>query len=108
MHPVARIFGIIGIFFVVTMSWLILGGVTSHRTSTQAGETQSKIAELWGNPQTQKAPQLDFHWTTERTVTKTETVNGKEKYVTETIVDEHKKAVSFASSELDVNLRLDQ
>jgi hypothetical protein len=108
MNPVLRIVGIIFAFFVTSIGWLILGGVTTSRTSGQQGELRGEVADLWGHPQTQAAPGLNFAWVTEREVVKTEKVGGEEKLVRERVAETQQKEMSPASSRLAVDLHLDR
>jgi len=100
---VANIF----VFCVVTVAWLVLGGVTSSRKSEQSTKLRSSVQNLWGNPQVQHAPALSFHWVTEKPNVRTETKNGVEVQVSEVITEQHERAVPLASSRIDVNLSSD-
>ncbi len=108
MKPILRIFAIGLIFVCISIAWLILGGIMHDRTSSQGRELRESVSELWGQPQTQQAPSFTFHWETQRTVRHQETVAGKTRYVEEITTDSHNKKVSADSTDLDVNLHLDQ
>ena len=64
MTSVLRLVGIIFVFFVALVGWFALGGVMTHRTSTQSSRLQSSVAELWGSTHRQAAPELTFEWKT--------------------------------------------
>jgi hypothetical protein len=48
------------IYVVTTCGWLILGYVTSHRTSARDSELRGQVGELWGGEHTQVAPSLEL------------------------------------------------
>src|SRR5207248_4871283 len=78
MHPLFRLFGIIGVFILASVAWAILGGVTSSRTSDQQANLDGRVADLWGSPETQAAPTFDLRWMEEETKTEQITdANGK-------------------------------
>ena len=62
MSPIWRIVGIGFAFFITSTAWLVLGGVTSLRSSQSRSELSGDEAELWGRPQTLAAPSLSFSW----------------------------------------------
>src|SRR5678816_1266751 len=62
MHPFVRILGIMAVFTTAALGWLILGGVTSSRTSDQRSALDGRVADLWGSPQAQAAPTFELHW----------------------------------------------
>ncbi|MBI3178526.1 MAG: hypothetical protein HYZ27_02625, partial [Deltaproteobacteria bacterium] len=108
MSQVLRIFGIIVVFGMTSVAWLILGGVTTSRTSSQASGLADDVAELWGREQQQRAPSFTVHWKTYETQERTETVDGKVKIVRSRQTLHHSKEVFPAASTLSVNLGLDQ
>ena len=74
MHPFVRLIGIIGVFVMAAVGWLILGGVTSSRTTDQRSTLDGRVADLWGSPQTQPAPSFELRWSEEETKTEQITV----------------------------------
>ncbi len=109
MMQVLRLAAVAAIFAGIAVAWLMFGAVMQDRTGRQGRKLQGQVAELWGAPQSQQAPSLVFQWTTEREATRTERDDdGQVRTVTETLVDHHQKAVSPASTEIAVDLRLDQ
>ncbi len=62
MSPFLRIFGIACVFMLALTAWMLLGGVTTARTSDQDGTLSSRVQELWGSPQAQQAPSAALVW----------------------------------------------
>lgn len=109
MHPILRIFGIMCVFTVATVGWIILGAVTGSRTNDQKGALEGRVADLWGSPQTQTAPNFELHWTEQDTKTELVTDSSgrtSSKKTVETVV--RTKAVDPVRSRISVDLRLDQ
>jgi len=109
MHPVVRLFGIIGVFMLASVGWAILGGVTSSRTSDQQTNLDGRVADLWGSPETQAAPTFDLRWLEEETKTEQITdANGKTstKKTVEKVA--RAQAVDPIQSRIHVDLHLDQ
>ena len=109
MHPLLRIFGIMGVFMLATLGWLILGAVTGSRTNDQRGTLEGRVADLWGSPQIQSAPSFELQWTEQET--KTEQVTDAIGHTTtkktvETVP--RVKVVDPVRSRLAVDLHLDQ
>src|SRR5258706_7648794 len=109
MHPFVRLVGIISVFMLSAIGWLVLGGVTSSRTSDQRSSLDGRVADLWGSPQTQAAPVFELHWT--EVETKTEQIidsSGQTttKKTAETV--QRVEAVDPAKSRITVDLHLDQ
>lgn len=62
-----RIIGIIAIFGITSIGWLILGGVTSMRSHDTGRNLEGEIHQLWGRMQTQQAPRfIDYREETRR------------------------------------------
>lgn len=57
---IKRIIAIIAIYLLTCVAWVVLGGVTTTRTSSQRAELRDQVASLWGEPHVQKAPSLRF------------------------------------------------
>ena len=58
-----RIAAIGFIFACTSVAWIILAQVVSHRTHQQDTKLKAAVGQLWGIPQSQRAPLL--YWTTE-------------------------------------------
>lgn len=95
------------VFCVVTIAWLVLGGVTSNRKTEQSTKLRSSVQNLWGNPQVQQAPSLTFHWVTTHASTRTETKDGVPVRVSEVVSEQHERSVPLASSQIQVDLGSD-
>lgn len=55
---IARIIAIAFIFAGTSVAWLFLGGTISARTGASDGELRTRVASVWGSPQTQKPPSI--------------------------------------------------
>lgn len=108
MRAALRLFAIAAIFVLTSIAWVVLGGVMTNRSSTQTHALRGKVEGLWGQPQAQRAPTLEFEWTTLRDVTRTETVAGVERLFKEQVTDAHKQEVTVADTRINVDLHLDQ
>src|SRR5205807_6209010 len=109
MHPFVRLLGIMGVFMLAALAWLVLGGVTSSRTTDQRGALEGRVADLFGSPETQSAPTFELHWTEQET--KTEQITDpaghtSTKKTIETV--QRAQIVDPNSSRLTVDLHLDQ
>ena len=109
MRQLIRLTAVGCVFGGVTLAWIVFGGVMQARTDHQDVELQGQVAELWGSPQVQPAPELKFEWITEREIVRTERpTSGEERVIRETKREAHERAVAPDSTALDVDLRLDQ
>jgi len=102
-----RVIGIALIWMVAAIGWMILGGVTAHRETTQRSRTREDVQSLWGSPQVQEAPQLTFQWQTEALAKRTEQRNGVETQVSEVVTEQHSSAQLPDTSRIEVDLRSD-
>jgi inner membrane protein involved in colicin E2 resistance len=102
-----RILAIAVVFGMASISWLVLGGVTSSRSGEQSATLDGAVQDLWGAQQAQSAPKLLFHWTTEREVKRSELTSQGTREITESVVDQHEEPVLLASTDLDVDIRSD-
>lgn len=103
-----RVFAIGLIWVVAAVGWMILGGVTQHRETTQSSSTREDVQSLWGSPQSQSAPQLTFNWETQSHQKRTEQrADGSSVQVSELVTEKHTTAQLPDSSRVDVDLRSD-
>jgi inner membrane protein involved in colicin E2 resistance len=102
-----RLFGIAAVFFMATVAWMILSGVTRMRMDDQSQSLRSSVQSLWGNQQTQRAPALSFHHQVQEEVERSETKNGVEVKVRELVTRELERPVALASTNVDVKLDSD-
>ncbi|MDP8254750.1 MAG: inner membrane CreD family protein [Candidatus Alcyoniella australis] len=99
-----RIAALVVIYVVVSVAWLVLGTVTLTRSNSFSARLSEEVAGLWGEPQAQYAPEVEFGWWTTRiereSVTDPQTnrtqVVSKEKRVFE------RRPVLLDSSQIDV------
>ena len=106
-HPIVRMIAIGLIFCVVTVAWLILGGINESRSNKQRYDLRGQVAELWGSAQTQAAPGLSFRWVEEREQTRTETVDGVAREIRERVRTTQTQAELPDSSDIEVSLHDD-
>ncbi|MCB9689890.1 MAG: hypothetical protein H6735_32925, partial [Alphaproteobacteria bacterium] len=117
MHPIARAAALAVILAASTMAWWILAGTMQYRTDQQEQQLAMAVAELWGQPMTQTAPTLAL---ARRTwVNQDETLYGADgmplrdeqgavRTRTKRVEVASSVPVSPSSSDLDVDLALDQ
>jgi len=114
MHPVLRIMGIVVVFVVAAIGWVAFGGVMQLRTRGQTEELRGRVGDLWGEPQSQAAPQLLFLWTHEVEQTTTEVVGADgqgtpvTREVRRRVSQTDEIPLSVASTDVTVGLDLDQ
>jgi len=108
MHPIFRMIGIAVVFAVATVCWLVLGGVMTERSRTKGYELRGDVAELWGKSQSQAAPTFTFGWITTRMEKRSEIRDGVWVMVEDPVIEEHSKAMQASSTDIQVDLDLDQ
>src|SRR5688500_18505642 len=102
--------GIVGIAFVfimATISWTVLGGVTTTRSGDQRHALDSAVQDLWGSTQTQVAPKLTFEWKTVREQKRTETTSTGTHEIVEMVEEDHSDSALLNASDVDVTLKSD-
>ncbi len=62
MKQIAYLFAMVVIFIAASVAWVGFGGIMTSRTFDQQQGLYGNVADLWGTPQTQPAPKLEFHW----------------------------------------------
>lgn len=77
MASAVRLALIFVVFVFASVGWLILGGVTEHRSREQGAVLDEHVGDLWGNPQLQAPPQLSAEWTTQEKVRDTRIQPGE-------------------------------
>ena len=103
-----RLFAIAFIFACCSIAWMILGGTVVHRTETSDTQLRGDVGELWGGPQTQRAPTLARLGRQARTVTRQEPDgDGGTRQVRETVSQVSREPVALGASDLEVALALD-
>jgi inner membrane protein involved in colicin E2 resistance len=109
MSPLLRLMGVVCVFVFAAFGWLVLGGVTSSRTSEQRGTLDGRVADLWGSPQMQQAPAFELHWTEQ--ASKTEQITDDTGHTrTKTTVENvaRVQSVDPMRSRIESDLHLDQ
>jgi len=108
MNKFLRFTGIVGVFVITAVAWLVFGAVMDGRTRSQSGELRGQVSELWGTVQSQQAPRLTFEWVTEETEIRSETVDGKVTEIRERVRRTQYKEMSPESSDITADIDLDQ
>jgi inner membrane protein involved in colicin E2 resistance len=109
MHPFVRLAGIICVFVLAAIGWLILGGVTSSRSTEQRSTLDGRVADLWGSPQTQSAPAFELRWTEQETKTEQITDAAGKTSTRKTVETVTRvRPMDPAQSRITVDLHLDQ
>lgn len=105
-----RIIAIFFIFMLITVAWTVLGGSLSQRTGRLSSRLHSEVISLWGSPQTQVSPELEFQWRVRETqqVEEKDPETNKVKIVTKEKLVWQRKPVILDSSDVRVDLKLDQ
>ena len=110
MQERPRILPVLGIFLLVSMAWLTLSGTMLARSQSQHGSLVSKVDDLWGSAQMQRAPVFTMHWTTQ--TEKKETVYNSEKEISETktewVTEHHQRHIDPSSARVKSRLELDE
>jgi len=102
-----RILGIAFVFIMATISWTVLGGVTTTRSGDQRHKLKGAVQDLWGSAQAQVAPRLTFEWKTTREQKRTELTSTGTHEITEQIEEQHTDAALLNASDIDVTLDSD-
>lgn len=82
---VGRVIAIVFIFFCVSIAWIVLGSSVSFRTAQGHSDLGQQVEQLWGSEHQQLAPQVSV-----------------------TLPDGERQDLELASSEITVDLSLDQ
>ncbi len=100
---IKRLLAIGFIFCCVSVAWFVLAGATYKRTHMADASLNSRVAQLWGAPQTQLPPVI----TASETVTKkVESVEDGKKIV-KTVEEKVTEKLTLDSSDLQVDLKLE-
>jgi hypothetical protein len=107
MSGAGRILAICGVLLLASVGWLILAGVTEHRTEQQNSVLDERVGGLWGNPHLQAPPQLSAEWTVTEKVRSTTQQNGKDVEVERLEQVARSVPQSVDATDVDVALRSD-
>jgi hypothetical protein len=109
VKAIPRILALLFIFMIASVGWIALGGVMQGRSTGQRSDLYGDVAELWGEPLTQRAPSLFFRWSTVEQRSETQTDHaGKTVVRTYEVQRDHEKQVYPSSTDMDVTIGLDQ
>lgn len=97
-----RIGALVFIFVFTSIAWIILGGVTTTRTSEQDVKLKSAVGQLWGTVQRQTAPYVYYQTSEEKKIT---TYSGNDKIV-ETRIETTDHPINIEGSIIAVDLQL--
>ena len=100
---IKRLFAIGFIFCCVSVAWFILAGATSTRTNSADSSLKSRVAQLWGAPQTQLPPSI-VAW--EMATKKVESLEDGKKII-KTVEEKLTDKLTLDSSDIKVALKLD-
>jgi len=107
MNPIVRYFALGGVLFVSSLSFLVLGGVTTARRQSSDSSLSQRVENLWGQPQTQMAPSLALLDEVERDRTETVTIDGRSETRTTRVRETVSTKVTTRKSRIGVDLDLD-
>ena len=98
-----RITALILIFAASTVGWMVLGGVTEFRTSTQDRNLKEAVGQLWGTAHRQETPKVYF----ERKVKQEINTGNDGNPIYETRILNVNSPESMVESDIDVKLDLE-
>lgn len=98
-----KLFAIGFIFVCCSLCWLLLGSTLLVRTNDANNHLHGQVERVWGQPQTQLAPQASFK--RPRQVVATESINGEVRQITRTVYDEI--SVPLLGSDIATDLQLE-
>ncbi len=103
-----RILAIAFIYLITAVAWMVLGGSVAHRSAERFNSLNDDVTELWGAPQSQRAPQLTLVW--EEDVNQTETVKDEKTervtWITRKVKEKRTRSLILNSSSIQVGLDL--
>ena len=62
MRESLKIAGLVGIFCMTSLAWMLLGGIMMARSESQSSSLIGAVSDLWGSPHTQMAPTAEYVW----------------------------------------------
>ncbi len=108
MRPYLRLFAIACVLVIASIAWAVFGGVMTARTHGQTYQPGNRVADLWGPAHDQFAPPLSFHWSTEEEGVKEVREDDRVRKIRERKTVRHSKELALASTEVEVDLSLDE
>jgi len=82
-----RLLAITFIFTCTSIAWAVLGGTILYRTNSSDDRLRQRVQSVWGVPQTQEAPALEYFVPV--AVQETIDVQGKKQQVERTKAESH-------------------
>jgi hypothetical protein len=101
---VKTVAGIVLVFVVATVGWMVLGASVSMRSTASDASLRAQVGQLWGTPLTQQAPTASFTLT--KHVTSVETTPRGTVAHSEEV--QESLPVPLVASEVTLDLHLDQ
>lgn len=117
MRMLLRLAAQVVILVLASVAWVVLGGIVTTRTGEQQADLYGSVADLWGTELRQEAPTVSFEW--QAPVERSEPRVGPDGQVLRgpdgsplmrhyTVLETRSRAVELASTDLAVDLSLDQ
>lgn len=100
---IKRILGIIAIFIITSLAWMILGASMEYRSQDMDGKLKGSVGSLWGNAQRQASPEVLWQKTVQKEIQ--EEVNGQT--VTRIVPELSEEYWPLEGSNIQVDLGLD-
>jgi inner membrane protein involved in colicin E2 resistance len=98
-----RLIAITFIFICTSIAWAVLGGTILYRTNSSDDRLRQRVQSVWGVPQTQEAPALEY--SVPHLVEETIDVQGQKQRVERTRLESH--ILPPSASEIGADLVLD-
>jgi inner membrane protein involved in colicin E2 resistance len=98
-----RLVAITFIFVCASIAWAVLGGTILYRTNSSDDRLRQRVQSVWGVPQTQEAPALEY--SVPHLVEETIDVQGRKQRVERTRLESH--ILPPSASEIGADLVLD-
>ena len=101
-----RLLAITFIFICTSVAWAVLGGTILYRTNSSDDRLRQRVQSVWGVPQTQEAPALEYYLP--RTTEETIDVQGQKQRVERTRPESHSLPPSASDVGADLGLEYRQ
>jgi inner membrane protein involved in colicin E2 resistance len=103
---ITRLLAITFIFVCTSIAWAVLGGTVLYRTNSSDDRLRQRVQSVWGVPQSQEAPVLEYF--VPRVVEETIDVQGQKQHVERTRQESHTVAPSASDISADLGLEYRQ
>jgi inner membrane protein involved in colicin E2 resistance len=101
-----RLLAITFIFVCTSIAWAVLGGTILYRTNSSDDRLRQRVQSVWGVPQTQEAPALEYF--VRHLVEETIDVQGQKQRVERTRLESHSLPPSASDVGADLSLEYRQ